>query len=251
MNNMMKLLLIAIFGIAILCVGSVKKADAMAIRFADGVNPDVLVYDDAAGDLLPGALGQMLVIGSIGDWVVATGTGLSRPLTGPSNFPAMDLIVSATTIGGSLTTLTVELSDIGWDALAPGVPGFSSAIGGTFMPHGGAAVGTVTFDTFFDPDNIHFGNASSNEVSLASLSYPGLVGPITPFGGPVVNTLASPLSTYSLNILTTITHTGAATTSYNASLVANPEPGTIALLGIGLAGLVGVGVRRKMKKKED
>lgn len=30
-----------------------------------------------------------------------------------------------------------------------------------------------------------------------------------------------------------------------------PEPGTIALLGIGLAGLVGVGVRRRMKKKVD
>lgn len=45
--------------------------------------------------------------------------------------------------------------------------------------------------------------------------------------------------------------TGGGVFSFSTTSTSVPEPGTIALLGIGLAGLVGVGMRRKMKKNVD
>lgn len=249
MNKMMRLALIAIFGMAVLCAGGVKKAQAtMMISVSDGTN--TVVYTDEVGGIGvlsgPGpvpfrngddALGLFLGVGTLGTGTVFTSGssvmagGQSKPRIGSATRPVTDLNGVVTGSG----TFTLMLTDTGF---GPTTAPFGMALGGL---HTGGGTFSISVDYFADLANTPFGMG----ISLGSLgsitNSPFAVGGHSgPFAG----------ASYSLTTRAVITQT-AGTTTFDAAVQPVPEPGTIALLGIGLAGLVGVGVRRKMKKKED
>ena len=102
-------------------------------------------------------------------------------------------------------------------------------------------VGTNSF--FWEVDT---GDLSFNITSLMSLSETGTVdATLTATWGDFYFKSATLYAEGTEHIV------NPESTEHIATPVATPEPGTIALLGIGLAGLVGVGVRRRMKKKKD
>jgi hypothetical protein len=255
MKKMAKLTLIAILGITLLCAGGVKKAEALGILVLDDLafaGFDVIVADNTASGVLvsvPGGgtatttvadlnptVGSTFFAGFIGAFGFSTASGISDHVFGNGRI-RMHGATDISTGGG---TLDFWYTDSGF--LTP------SSVPGVVDTNAVNTDGTVATSSWIDPGNFLFGTTGT----AFALPTNGPLGP-----GAFVDTsslsfdpgLAAP---FSLTKNVTIVHTAAGqVSSFNNNLVATPEPGTIALLGIGLAGLVGVGVRRKMKKNVD
>jgi hypothetical protein len=211
-----------------LLLGAASASHAsLMVSLDDGIGNSVSVVDQSGGDA-NAAVGAVSFIGNVGNFMINVTTGLSKPVLGLSSFPQMDLSsVNVTSQAGG--TLTVELTDTD----------FSGSDLGTFVSQIGGAQGsggTLSYATFMDCGNHQFGTT----IQLSQQTFSS-----SPFAGST-STSASLCGAYSLTEEVVLTLPGGfETTSFNAN-VALPEPGTLAIFGLGLVGIALV-LRRKPK----
>lgn len=175
--------------------------------------------------------GAVLYIGSIGDWILNITIGVADPYIGDNNSSRLDLsslnVTGSSESGGSLY---ISLTDT--DNNVPiGDTGFSIDVGGT-------TGGSISFQSYVDSGNTPFGTGTllydTGILSGGAFSTTGN-GSVT-VDGP-----------YSITTIATIVHgDGWSLTGFNHG-VEIPEPGSLALLGIGLLGLA-FGIRRASRE---
>ena len=202
-----------------------------AIMISDGVH-SVICMDNDPCDSNPNTGVVVLNLG-IDGWFVNVDTGLSKNALGTANNPEMDLSYNAAyntlaQVPGD-GALTISFSDTGFN---PTPAGFSASIGGTFGGH----VTNVSFADFAGPGNALFETTDPlcNESFTKS-----------PYSGNC-NGKYTGTSPYSLTESITITDSTRLNgqSSGDHSLVEAPEPGTLLLMGVALAGLGFVSRRR-------
>lgn len=202
-----------------------------AIKISDGVH-SVICMDNDPCDSNPNTGVVVLNLG-IDGWFVNVDTGLSKNALGTANNPAMDLSynVAYNTLAQKPGdgTLTISFSDTGF---LPTPAAFTATMGGTFGGH----VTSVSFADFAGPGN-----------SLFDLTDPlcGETFTKSPFSGGCTHKYTGS-SPYSLTETITITNPNRQNgqSSGDHSLVEAPEPGTLLLMGVALAGLGFVSRRR-------
>ncbi len=218
--------LIVIFSIVVLFFGGVKKAEALSMKISGSNFTDVIIADGGFGDLdglVNGTISGYYM--SLGGWADMTMTaGVTKPQLGSAAFPQMHLTLMTT--ASKAGTVNIELSETGYTNTASG---FVYDLGGSGFN------ATPSLGAWLDNSNTLFGHGTP-------------LGSLSSFGSSGSSPITATTSSYSLSFAGGLTFgAGGGTASIDNSL-ATPEPGTIALLGIGLAGLVGVGARRRMKK---
>jgi hypothetical protein len=221
-------------GIGLAHAGGIFSGPATAaIKVSDGVHT-VICMDNDPCDGKPAITGEVLYTDGLDGWFVNVDTGLSKDVLGTANNPKMDLSYQVAyntffQVPGD-GTLTIMFSDTGF---LPSPAGFLSAIGGTFA-------NGVTSVTVAD-----YASSTNSLFDLGSLICTETFTKTSPYSGSCGGkyTGATP---YSLTEVITLTDANRVNgqSSGDHSLVEAPEPGTLLLMGVALAGLGFVSRRR-------
>jgi hypothetical protein len=223
--------------LAVVIAGSsVATAEgALVLRLSSGGDV-VEIEDGSAGDSNP-IVGAVTFIGDVGNFTANVSTGFSKPLLPSSpNYAEMDLnSVNVSSQAGG--TLVIELTDTDFEPTDPG--SFIGNVGGTTQ-------GNASFDAYKNDSNVEFDTANA-EAELHLGPFVGAPGNTTAFSQSTSDTHGA-LGAYSMTLVATIVHAGAANTSFDFEVVNVPEPATLALFAIGLLGAGAAARRRKLNR---
>lgn len=189
------------------------------LEISDGTNT-VTIADAGLGDL-NGLAGAVTYIGAVGGWSLNVSTGVSD-----TGMATMDLNSIDASAGAG--TLTISFSDIDF-----------TKTGSAFATIGGTTAGTVSYATYWDPNNKLFQLTDALTSQMFDSSpYSGSAASSELLGG-----------TYSLTQVVTITHPGSGISSFDATLTVPDSGMTALLLGLGLLGM-GVFARQRRVARE-
>jgi hypothetical protein len=198
------------------------------LRLFDGTTT-FTISDNGGGDS-QGAAGQIVWVGSIGNWTLNVHTGTTYPVLGTLQNPTLDLSFNATSTGPG-GTLQISFSA---DGFGPTNGSAISSIGGTI-----ASGGSVIYNTYGGTNNTNFSTAN-----LLTSQGPFPTGAFS--GTQVGGTISNP-GPYALTQVVSITHGAGTFQTTGDALLQVPESGTsILLLG---AGLTGIGLLGRFRRR--
>lgn len=176
-----------------------------------------VINDNVAPDGAP-ALGAIVFNGSVGDWQLNVDTGIGFPLF--ANQPHLDLNYTALSATGAVGDyLVIDFTE---SAEAVAAPSISTHIGGTNNS-------TIT-SAFVRVNGVQTGSLGPFNAASFSAS------------GSATGSLVAP---YSLTQRIVITRNAAGTVNASGDFEVIPEPATLSLFGLGMAGVAALRRRRQ------